>query len=58
VLVIGASRGIGRATALKAAEQGWAVAVNYLHNEAAADEVVAQVRDGGGEAIDARRYAP
>ncbi|WP_263263105.1 SDR family oxidoreductase [Pseudomonas sp. RIT-PI-S] len=51
VLVTGASRGIGRATALKAAAQGWAVVVNYLHNHAAADEVVAQVRSAGSAAI-------
>lgn len=36
VLITGASRGIGRATALCFARQGWNVAANYLSNETAA----------------------
>ena len=51
VLITGASRGIGAATALLAARQGWAVAVNYQGNQAAADAVVQQIRDGGGTAL-------
>ena len=51
LLVTGASRGIGAATALLAARAGWAVAVNYSANAAAADEVVRQIRAGGGKAI-------
>ena len=51
LLVTGASRGIGAATALLAARAGWAVAVNYTSNSAAADSVVRQVREGGGKAI-------
>jgi NAD(P)-dependent dehydrogenase (short-subunit alcohol dehydrogenase family) len=51
VLITGASRGIGRATALLAAEQGWAVAVNYVANSLAADEVVRSIRATGGTAI-------
>lgn len=49
VLITGASRGIGAATALRAARQGWAVAVNYTRDAAAADAMVQQVRamDGG-----------
>ena len=39
LLVTGGSRGIGAATALLAARKGWAVAVNYTRNEAAAQEV-------------------
>ena len=39
LLVTGASRGIGAATALLAARQGWAVAVNYSQNAAAAEAV-------------------
>lgn len=51
VLITGASRGIGAATALLAASQGYAVAVNYTANSLAADEVVRQIRQGGGSAI-------
>ncbi len=51
VLITGASRGIGAASALLAARQGWAVAVNYASNSLAADEVVRQVRQAGGQAI-------
>ena len=40
LIVTGASRGIGAAVALAAADAGYAVAVNYLHNEAAAKRVV------------------
>src|SRR6188508_3541268 len=40
LLVTGGSRGIGAATALLAARKGYAVAVNYTSNEAAAHEVV------------------
>jgi len=39
-LVIGASRGIGRGIALRLAERGAAVAVNFLQNEAAAADTV------------------
>jgi NAD(P)-dependent dehydrogenase (short-subunit alcohol dehydrogenase family) len=51
VLITGASRGIGAATALLAAEHGWAVAVNYVANSLAADEVVRSIRAAGGTAI-------
>ena len=51
VLITGASRGIGAATALLAAKQGWAVAVNYVANSLAADEVVRQIRAAGGTAM-------
>ena len=50
-LITGASRGIGAATALLAAKQGWAVAVNYHSNHAAAQAVVDQIRAQGGRAI-------
>lgn len=50
-LITGGSRGIGAATALLAASQGWAVAVNYQANQAAAEAVVAQIRAQGGTAI-------
>ncbi len=51
LLVTGGSRGIGAATALLAARQGWAVAVNFSNNSLAADEVVRSIRAGGGQAI-------
>ena len=50
VLVTGGSRGIGAATALLCAQQGYAVAVNYASNAPAAQAVVAQVRAAGGDA--------
>ena len=43
LLITGASRGIGRATALLAAAGGWTVGVNYRSDRGAADEVVAQI---------------
>jgi NAD(P)-dependent dehydrogenase (short-subunit alcohol dehydrogenase family) len=51
LLITGGSRGIGAATALLAAQRGYAVAVNYSANEAAADQVVQQIRAGGGSAV-------
>ena len=51
LLVTGGSRGIGAATALLAALRGYAVAVNYTHNQAAAEAVVRTIRDGGGQAL-------
>ncbi len=51
LLVTGASRGIGAATALLAAREGYAVAVNYAHRADAADEVVRRIRGEGGTAL-------
>lgn len=51
MLITGGSRGIGGATALLAAQAGYAVAVNYQSNSLAADEVVRSIRDSGGQAI-------
>ena len=50
-LITGASRGIGAAAARLAAKHGWAVAVNYLANDAAAQAVVDDIRANGGTAI-------
>jgi 3-oxoacyl-[acyl-carrier protein] reductase len=50
-VVTGSSRGIGRATALRLAAGGAKVVVNYQGNEAAAEEVVQQIRSDGGDAI-------
>ncbi|NES83621.1 MAG: 3-oxoacyl-[acyl-carrier-protein] reductase, partial [Moorea sp. SIO2B7] len=46
-----ASRGIGRATALALATEGAKVVVNYARSSAAADEVVEEITEAGGEAI-------
>ena len=51
VLVTGGSRGIGAATALRCAREGWAVAVNYTHDAAAADAIVQRIRADGGIAL-------
>ncbi|MGA8515179.1 MAG: SDR family oxidoreductase [Burkholderiaceae bacterium] len=51
VLITGASRGIGAATAILAAQQGWMVAVNYVNNAVAADAVVRHITAAGGKAI-------
>jgi NAD(P)-dependent dehydrogenase (short-subunit alcohol dehydrogenase family) len=49
-LVTGGSRGIGRATCVALAERGAIVAVHYRSQEAAAREVVKQIKDMGGNA--------
>jgi len=51
LLVTGASRGIGAAVARLAGRRGYRVCVNFLASEKAADEVVADIRRDGGEAI-------
>lgn len=51
VLITGASRGIGRATALEASRAGWSVVVNYISNSAAAESVVSEIKAIGGLAI-------
>ncbi len=51
ILITGASRGIGRAAALLACVRGWSVGVNYVHDEAAAHEVVDEIARVGGKAV-------
>jgi NAD(P)-dependent dehydrogenase (short-subunit alcohol dehydrogenase family) len=51
VLITGAARGIGRATAILCGKQGFSVGVNYAANEAAAHATVAAVQDAGGRAV-------
>jgi len=51
LLITGASRGIGAATARLAAERGYAVCVNYRANEAAARGVVSAIEAAGGRAV-------
>ncbi len=50
-IVTGASRGIGKATALALAEVGAKVVVNYARSSSAAEEVVKTIVDAGGDAI-------
>ncbi|MCL1695498.1 MULTISPECIES: 3-oxoacyl-[acyl-carrier-protein] reductase [unclassified Lysinibacillus] len=50
-VVTGASRGIGRSIALKLADEGAKVVVNYSGSQAKAEEVVAAIQENGGEAI-------
>lgn len=49
-IVTGGSRGIGRGIALELAKRGATVVVNYQSNAAAAEEVVEQIKAGGGTA--------
>ena len=51
VLITGGSRGIGAATALAAARAGYAVAVNFHRNAAAAQAVVDEIKAQGGQAL-------
>jgi NAD(P)-dependent dehydrogenase (short-subunit alcohol dehydrogenase family) len=51
LLVTGASRGIGAATAKLGAQRGYAIAVNFANNRAAADDVVQSIRQSGGRAF-------
>jgi len=51
VLITGASRGIGRATAIEAARQGANVAINTYKDDAVAAEVVAEIETLGRKAI-------
>jgi NAD(P)-dependent dehydrogenase (short-subunit alcohol dehydrogenase family) len=51
ILITGGTRGIGRATALLCAVKGWSVALNYRHDQRAAEAAVAEVRASGGVAF-------
>ena len=50
-VVTGASRGIGKAIALKLASQGAKVVINYNGSEEKAKEVQAQIETEGGKAV-------
>ncbi|HMI74798.1 MAG TPA: SDR family oxidoreductase [Steroidobacteraceae bacterium] len=54
IFITGGTRGIGRATALKCARNGWSLALNYRSDEPAADETAREVRAAGGHAITLR----
>lgn len=47
-LVTGASRGLGKAIAIRLAKDGFAVFINYQSNREAAEETLKQVQEGGG----------
>jgi NAD(P)-dependent dehydrogenase (short-subunit alcohol dehydrogenase family) len=51
VMITGAGRGIGAATARLAARRGYAVCVNYLRNAESAEAVAAQIRGADGRAV-------
>jgi NAD(P)-dependent dehydrogenase (short-subunit alcohol dehydrogenase family) len=51
IIITGAARGIGAATALLAARRGHDVCVNYRSNQGAAEQVVASIVAGGARAI-------
>ncbi len=50
-LITGASRGIGRAIAFSLSSEGATVVVNYASSSTAAEEVVAEITEAGGNAI-------
>jgi len=51
VVVTGASRGIGRAIALELGRAGCRVVVNYASSKGPAEEVVAEIKSAGGDAV-------
>ena len=50
-IVTGASRGIGRACAIRLASDGYKVVINYSHNEAKAQEVLDTIKANGGDGM-------
>ena len=50
-LVTGASRGIGRACALRLAKDGFTVVVNYAHSAKEAEAVLATIKENGGDGM-------
>lgn len=51
IVITGASRGIGAATAHLSAERGYAVCVNYLNDRGAAEKITSDITQRGGSAI-------
>jgi len=54
IVITGGSRGIGAATALLAARQGYRICINYHADDQAAETLLGQVRALGAEAIAVR----
>ena len=54
IIITGAGRGIGAATALAAARAGYRICINYLADDTSAHRVLEQVRELGAEAITVR----
>ncbi|MXZ80342.1 MAG: SDR family oxidoreductase [Gammaproteobacteria bacterium] len=50
LVITGAGRGIGAATAILAAQAGWRVVINYRENRAAAESVCRRIHETGGDA--------
>lgn len=57
IVITGASRGIGAATALLAARQGYRICINYHADDQAAEDILGQVRALGAKAITVRADA-
>lgn len=51
MIVTGGSRGIGAATSILAASQGYSVCVNYIQDAESANSIVSQIKQIGGKAI-------
>ncbi len=51
ILITGGSQGIGKATAILAAQKGYCVIINYAQNAAAAKETVSMILKNGGQAL-------
>ncbi len=51
VLITGGAQGIGKATSILAAQKGYSVIVNYAQNKAAAESVVQQILEAGGQSF-------
>ena len=53
-LITGGSRGIGRATGVALAKQGWNIGFSYVSNHAAAQETITLIEAAGGQALAVR----
>ena len=50
-IVTGASRGIGKACAIRLAKDGYTVVINYSHNDAKAQEALDEIKANGGDGM-------